>query len=212
MLENQTKQERNKEILLDTAHPFSLQAARFISTVLSPAIIALPVLLLVALSTHQSNALLSALIAIFFLSIGPMIYIGIGVRMGKFTDIDVSVRSQRTGPFLFGLGSCLLGFMVLVLTHAPRYLQDVLLLICISGLILMIITFWWKISMHTSSLSAAITLLIMIYGRIILPASILIVLVCWSRVVLKRHTIAQVTAGTILGIGLCWLLLTLMKM
>jgi membrane-associated phospholipid phosphatase len=37
-----------------------------------------------------------------------------------------------------------------------------------------------------------------IYGKIAFPLLLLIPLVCWARVILKRHTIAQVIVGTLL--------------
>jgi membrane-associated phospholipid phosphatase len=82
-----------------------------------------------------------------------------------------------------------------------------MLLIAVSGIVMMLITFWWKISMHASALSAALTALTFVYGNIILPAYLLVILVSWSRVKLHRHTISQVAAGSLVGITLAWILL-----
>ncbi|GCE19499.1 phosphatase PAP2 family protein [Dictyobacter kobayashii] len=205
MLENMAIQESD-----DTAtitRPLHIQGARLVSTILSPAVVALPFILLMAFSTNDQNPLLSAIITIFFLCVGPMGYITFGVMTGKFTDVDVSVRSQRVGPFLFGIASSLIGFLILHVTNGQKNLESVLLLVSISGMIMMLITFWWKISMHASALSAAVTALSMVYGRVILPAFLLVILVSWSRVVLRRHTLAQVIAGSLVGVGLSWLLL-----
>ena len=96
MLENMALPESEDKLV--TSKSFHMQFARFISTVFSPAIITLPFILLVALYTHEANALLAAGIIIFFLSVGPMGYVLYGVKTGKFSDVDVSIRSQRTGP------------------------------------------------------------------------------------------------------------------
>ena len=210
MLDNMALQEGGENTIAPIAsRPFHIQIARFISIAFFPAIIVLPLVLFVAFATHAANSLISAFITFFFLSVGPTLYIFIGVLFGKFTDIDVSVRSQRTGPFLFGLGSCLLGFIILNLMHAPHALQSVLLLTLVCGIIFMLITFWWKISIHASALASAITMLSMIYGRVVWPAFLLVALVSWSRVALKRHTMQQVAAGSLMGIVLTWLLLTI---
>jgi membrane-associated phospholipid phosphatase len=190
-------------------HPLHVRFARLISIVLSPVTISLPFITLVALYSHESNALISAALTLFFLSFGPMLYIILGVRSGKFTDVDVSVRSQRTGPFLFIIVSSLFGFFVLNKIHGSKNLESVLLITAISGIILMIITFWWKVSMHASSLSGAITMLSILYGKIMLPAFLLVLLVSWSRVVLRRHTIAQVTVGSLMSIILSWIFLSI---
>jgi membrane-associated phospholipid phosphatase len=134
-------------------------------------------------------------------------YIFYGVKTGKFSDVDVSIRSQRTGPFVFGLASGLLGLLILELTHAPHLMTIIMLLILVCGVILMVTTFWWKISMHASAISGAVTMLGVLYGKIILPAFVLVALVGWSRVVLHRHTRAQVIGGSAVGILLTFALL-----
>jgi membrane-associated phospholipid phosphatase len=205
MLENMALPENEDKVV--TSKPFYIQFARFISTAFSPAIITLPFILLVALYTHEANALLAAGIIVFFLSVGPMGYIFYGVKTGKFSDVDVSIRSQRTGPFVFGLASGLLGLLILELTHAPHLMTIIMLLILVCGVILMVTTFWWKISMHASAISGAVTMLGVLYGKIILPAFVLVALVGWSRVVLHRHTRAQVIGGSAVGILLTFALL-----
>jgi membrane-associated phospholipid phosphatase len=191
--------------------PLRAQIARYVSTVLSPSVVSLPAVFLVALH-NVSNALLAigyTCLTLLFISVGPMAYIIVGVKLGKFTDIDVSKRSQRSGPFIFGLLSAFLGLVVLTLTHGPKNLQTVLMLLIISGLLMMVITFWWKISIHASSLAGTVTVLAYLYGNIVLPAYLLVILVGWSRVVLRRHTTTQVLAGSLLSIALALLIMTL---
>ena len=177
--------------------PLHIRIARLASNIFSPIAVSLPSVILVALY-HAPNvalALFYACIVLLFLSIGPMIYIIIGVRMGKFTDTDVSVRSQRVGPFLFGNSSSIVGLLTLFFTHGPKNLITLLLIAIISGILMMLITLWWKISLHAASLASSVTLLAILYGTIVLPTFLLVVLVSWSRVVLRRHTVGQVIAG-----------------
>jgi len=67
---------------------------------------------------------------------------------------------------------------------------------------MLFITLWWKISIHASSLAGTVTFLTALYGAIVLPAFLLVILVSWSRVVLRRHTVAQVVAGALVSITL----------
>jgi membrane-associated phospholipid phosphatase len=181
-----------------------IRIARYMSNILAPATISLPFIVLVAFYKAQDNlsALIYACITLFFLSVGPLLYILIGVRLGKLSDIDVSRRSQRAGPFLFGIVSVMIGWLVLTLTNGPRNLQTVMIIAVFSGIIMMVITLWWKISMHASSLGGAATMLTVLYGAVMLPLFVLLVLVCWSRVTLRRHTVMQVIAGSLVGIVL----------
>jgi membrane-associated phospholipid phosphatase len=188
-----------------------IRIARQVSNILAPATISLPFILLVALFQARDRlaAFAYACITLFFLSVGPLIYILICVRLGKLTDMDVSRRSQRAGPFVFGIVSVMIGWLVLVLTNGPRNLQTVLIISVFSGIIMMLITFWWKISMHASSLGGAATMLTVLYGGVMLPVFVLLVLVSWSRVALRRHTVTQVIAGSLVGIALSLVILKL---
>src|SRR5258708_12577812 len=102
----------------------------------------LPFVLLVGFYHAHSlgSALYYACIALFFLSFGPMVYIIIGVRLGKFSDVDVSRRSERVGPFLFGITSVSLGYILLYFSHGPKNLQTFLLITSLRPFILMTIT------------------------------------------------------------------------
>ncbi len=203
--------ELTPELTAVTARPFHRSVARFISTILSPVVVSLPFVTLVALyHAHNTwHALLAALVTLFFLSVGPTMYILFGVWRGTFTDFDVSQRSQRAGPFLFSVLSALLGLGVLARFSDVKNLETVLLLTAISGLMMMLITFWWKISIHASTLAGAMTMLTMLYGDLALTGFLLVGAVCWSRVVLRRHTLGQVVAGTLLSITLSSVILAI---
>jgi membrane-associated phospholipid phosphatase len=183
--------------------------ARQVSNILAPATISLPFILLVAFYQTQDklSSLLFACITLFFLSVGPLLYIVIGVRLGILSDIDVSRRSQRVGPFIFGIISATIGWIILSLMDAPRNLQTVMIITVFSGIIMMVITLWWKISMHASSFGGVATMLTVLYGAVMLPLFVLLVLVSWSRVVLRRHTVSQVIAGSLAGIVLSLVIL-----
>jgi membrane-associated phospholipid phosphatase len=210
MLDNMALEDADENPITPTdVKTFRMQFARYVSIIFSPLTISLPAIFLVALYHQEPSSIFFAAIVVLFLSIGPMLYILIGVSLGKVSDIDVSIRSQRLGPFLFGITSSLIGFFILQSNNAPKNLETILLMASVLGFILMIITFWWKISMHASAISGTVTFLAVLYGKIVLPAFLLVLLVGWSRVVLKRHTAAQVTAGTILTAAFTWGMLML---
>ena len=116
-----------------------------------------------------------------------------------------SYRTERTGPFLFGIVSITVGLIALMTIHGPKNLETVLMIAAVSGIIMMVTTLWWKISIHTSSLAGAATMLTALYGAMMLPAFLLLPLVGWSRVVLGRHTIAQVVVGSLVSMALATL-------
>ena len=67
-------------------------------------------------------------------------------------------------------------------------------------LLVLLITNWWKVSIHTTAISGPLIVFLYQFGSFIFPLLILIPLVGASRLVLKRHTLAQVIAGAAIGI------------
>ncbi|MHB8595865.1 MAG: phosphatase PAP2 family protein [Ktedonobacteraceae bacterium] len=205
-MSNHTIVDANEHIIVEAPviRPLRVRCARYVSNILAPSTISLPFVLLVSLyhSRSTTSALLFACLTLFFLTLGPMVYILIGVRKGWLSDVDVSRRTERAGPFLFGITSVALGFVLLRYVNAPKNLETLLLITTISGVIMLIVTLWWKISIHASSLAGAATMLTVLYGAAMLPTFLLLILVSWSRVVLRRHTTAQVIAGSLLSIAL----------
>jgi len=191
--------------------PVHIRIARHVSNILAPTTISLPFVFLVAFyqARNQLAAFVYACITLFFLSIGPLMYIVIGVRLGKLSDIDVSRRAERAGPFLFGIISVTIGWLVLALTSGPRNLQTALIITACSGVLMVLITFKWKISIHASSLGGAATMLTALYGAVMLPLFGLVALVSWSRVALRRHTVTQVVAGSLASIAISLVILKL---
>jgi membrane-associated phospholipid phosphatase len=201
----------NEDVMLEKSfsRPFHVRFARYISNILAPVVISLPLVVLVAFyrARDLATALLYALITLFFLSLAPAMYVLIGVRQGKISDLEISNRSERAGPFLFGIMSTIIGLFILLFTNAPKNLETLLFITGISGIIMTLTTLWWKISVHASSLAGAATILTALYGMVMLPVYLLVVLVGWSRVVLRRHTVAQVVVGSLLSILLTALIL-----
>ncbi len=196
----------NEHLIVEApvAKPFRVRFARHVSNILAPTTISLPFVFLVSFYHAQSttSAVLFACLTLLFLTLGPIAFVLIGVYKGWLSDVDVSRRSERAGPFLFGIASTLLGLVLLRYVNAPKNLETLLLISATSGVIMLIVTYWWKISIHASSLAGAATILTALYGTVMLPTFLLLVLVSWSRVELRRHTTAQVIAGSLVSIAL----------
>ncbi len=190
---------------------YVLRLARGISLVCSPAAISVPFVLLVALYRCSSlwPALGFALLTLGFVCAGPLFYVLLAMRLGLVSDLDLTRRHERWHPFLVSLLSYGLGLLLLLLLHAPRSLELALSLTLLLGLLLLLITLWWKISIHAATLAGAATVLTALYGLVFLPSFLLLVLVCWSRVALGRHTPAQVISGALLSMSLALGLLLL---
>jgi len=63
-----------------------------------------------------------------------------------------------------------------------------------------LITFVWKISAHTAGIAGPTTALVFVFGTWILPLYVLSILMIWSRVKFRAHTLTQAVAGMIVAV------------
>ncbi len=143
--------------------------------------------------------------------IGPALaYIAISSHRERSIDIDVSNRADRPLPLMIAsIGALVGGSLISSRFEIPNLLfmsQTLVMML----LILTIISFVWKISIHTTTLSAVVTLIVVFRGAELLPLYALIVPVAWARLYLRQHTLPQIIGGILIGIAvtsLSWLVL-----
>jgi membrane-associated phospholipid phosphatase len=171
--------------------------ARIVSTIFNPFLTALALFVILAdVSAKDTEDFWRLLfLSTFFTSIGPMLYVFWLYSTDRISDLDMSVRHEREVVFTTFVIFYFLGAGALWATHAPRLMIAAMLGYFASTLVVGYITRYWKISTHALGITAPLVALIMLYGRQPLPFLVLIPMVCWARVYLKAHTIAQVLAG-----------------
>jgi len=182
--------------------PLHLSWARLVSDVISPpavwAVMVVPVAL--KYSSDPLTGLMWAALYGFFVSLIPVLFIMRMVAIGKIGDVHMKERRERFIPFLVTLFSTLIVLGLLRYLHAPPAFGIITLISFVQIAITSLITLAWQISMHMMSISAAAVAVGIIFGIstgfAIIP---LVMLVGAARLQLKRHTPAQVIAGTILG-------------
>jgi membrane-associated phospholipid phosphatase len=181
--------------------PWRLRAARLITEVLAPAPIVAVLPLVIAWDTTATAAMAVTwgLIASLFASILPFAVIMLGVRRGRFTDHHVRIREQRALPMLMGIASVLGGLGLLVTLRAPRELLALVAAMTVGLSVSLLVTLWWKVSVHTAVAAGAVTVLALVFGPALLATWPLVGLIGWSRVQLGDHTPAQVLVGAVLG-------------
>lgn len=146
----------------------------------------------------------------FYLVMGlliPVAYIVWKVRVGELTDFHMRLRAQRIKPMSISLACSLTAFALMITGGAP----DVLIILAAMGVLqvgfLLLVTLRWKISGHSTAITGWAVFLVAIFGKIALPALVMIPLVAWARVRLNRHELGQTIAGSLAG--LVFILITL---
>jgi membrane-associated phospholipid phosphatase len=183
--------------------PRRLRAARLVGEVLSPPpiLVALALVVAWASSPTPAMAVLWGAVAALFASVLPYGLILRGVRRGRLSDRNISLREQRVRFGGVALGSILLGLAVLAAADAPADMVALLASIAAGVACGWVITLWWKISVHAAIAAGAATVLTLVFGPALLAAWPLVALIAWSRVQVGDHTPAQVLAGVALGLA-----------
>ena len=175
--------------------------ARILSTIFNPFLTAIALFMILshirASNTDQFWWL--SFLTTFFTSIGPMLFIFWLYATDRISDLDMSIREEREKVFGVFVIFYLLGTITLWLTHSPNLLIATMAGYTLSTIVVQYITRYWKISTHALGITAPLVALSLLYGRQPLPFLTLIPAVCWARVYLKAHSIAQVVAGALLG-------------
>ncbi|RJQ73863.1 phosphoesterase PA-phosphatase [Pseudonocardiaceae bacterium YIM PH 21723] len=177
----------------------SLRAAKVVTEVLAPTVVLIAELIAVALISAGPVKGLGWAALVMCSVLLPFGFVLWGARTGRWDGHHVRGREHRTLPLLVGLGSVLAGLVLLVVLDGPRNLIAVEVAVVVGIIVTVVVTRWWKISVHAGVAAGAVTNLVQILGPWWLLLVPLVVLVGWSRVRLTDHTAAQVTVGAVVN-------------
>lgn len=130
------------------------------------------------------------------------------IKLGKVGDISIPRRSERLIPYTISIVCYVLAVVFLRHVHAPVWLSSFYVGAAMASFMAALITLRWKISAHCSATGgfAAGMLWLAVHGHLLfgslywVAAAILLCgLTGTSRLILGRHTPAQVFAGFCLG-------------
>ena len=182
-----------------------LKIAEIISTVTNPPIITIPLFLIICIVLSFDNGafdfnkfIVLELISLVFASILPMAIILFWAKKLN-TDKDISNRQDRFTPLIVGIVSYFIGFLISLFVNLDNFLTLLLLCYSVNTGVVLLITFKWKISVHTTGLSGPVGALILLLGPFGAVFGILYPLMIWSRVLLKKHTLSQAICGGVQG-------------
>ncbi|MFJ6211869.1 hypothetical protein ACIQGZ_00780 [Streptomyces sp. NPDC092296] len=139
------------------------------------------------------------LLAALCAGIVPASYIEWERRRGTWGDRHVVDRRQRPRIFAVILASIGTGTVLMLLAHAPGDVLAAMVALWAMTVVLLVVNTGWKISVDSAVASAAVTLLAVVHSPWWLLAHPLTAAVCWSRVALGYHSVAQTAAGAALG-------------
>ncbi|MGD0803387.1 MAG: PAP2 family protein [Candidatus Bathyarchaeia archaeon] len=176
-----------------------------LSAALNAPLITLITFIPLILLNGLSQAPLLILITSVFGCILPLAMVYGLLKLDIIQDFYAHDRDTRFIPFIWTTLFYLLGTISLILVSAPQVVTALMACYFVNGLVLMVITLKWKISIHASGVAGPFTALVYQLGVVMLPLLLVIIPVAWARVELKAHTIMQVVVGAVLSCIMTWL-------
>jgi len=174
--------------------------AYLISVIFNPVFVStavFPVLIVTADGMTIRDRAVFLTIILFFTSVVPLTYVAFLMKRGRVDSFDVDARLKRLGPLAVGVAGYLAAFAGLSVLQAPAIIRGLMF-----SLLVLIITRRWKVSIHATGISGPLVALSYHFGAVTVPLYLLIPIVGGARVVLRKHSVAQVAAGVIIGLGL----------
>jgi membrane-associated phospholipid phosphatase len=133
-------------------------------------------------------------------SLAPILFVVFLLKTGRISDLHMNTRKERRWPYFVSFLGALIALAFIIILDGPELLYCLGITSVISLGFLALITNYWMISIHATSIAAATLISGLVFGLfaalLLLP---LLILVTWVRLYLRRHTVAQVLAGIGLG-------------
>jgi len=179
--------------------------ASLVSAILNAPLITLLTFIPLILRYGDGDTLKLFAITGFFGCFLPLGMVAVMLKKGVITDFYATNRLERFIPFLATITSYVMGTVALVIVEAPTPITALMACYLVNGLVLLVITFKWKISIHASGIASPVTALVYLLGTRMLPLFMLFLPVAWARLELKAHDKKQITAGALISTVLTWL-------
>ncbi|WP_158857082.1 hypothetical protein [Lunatibacter salilacus] len=119
---------------------------------------------------------------------------------GEYSNFDVSIREQRFSMFgiIFSLSLILIGF--LYFSGQPSVLIIGCLLLIEAMLLIFILNFWIKASLHMTISTFICCGLLPLNATLAAILGIIVPFIGWARITQKRHSWEEVLAGMATGL------------
>jgi membrane-associated phospholipid phosphatase len=128
----------------------------------------------------------------------PYFFILFLYKNRKLNDLHIPKRRERLLPLLIVNISIFAGLPFLLMTDPSKMMKTVYTIYMIGIPVVTLITLFWKISFHSSFITMFSIVFLIIFGAWAVFTILLIPLVGWARIKLKRHSPVQVFCGGIL--------------
>jgi hypothetical protein len=132
----------------------------------------------------------------------PMLVVAHLLKTGRVSDLHLRNKGERNLPYIIAIFGALCATLVVLLFDGPSLLFSLLLCNLFGLAALGVINVYWLISNHAASIALAAGFLGIALGPAVGLALLPLVLATlWARLILNRHTVAQLVAGLVVGVS-----------
>lgn len=173
--------------------------ALFVSAIASPFLVIpfFSISIVSYLSENFVHFLIYCSILLVFSILLPFLFIIYEVKKGEIKDIHITIREQRTKPFLASILGTLISLMCFYGIKAPMEMIALTYVLLANGIVFALITQFWKISVHSAALAGSITLISVFINPDFAFLFLTLPLVAWARMRRHRHSFWQTLAAAI---------------
>ncbi|MGC9517326.1 MAG: hypothetical protein ACP5C3_06490 [Methanomicrobiales archaeon] len=173
--------------------------AQLVSLVFNAPLVAIPIFVLINYTlVSGNNFIFYSIVSVIFAAILPMAISGFWIFRKKI-EMDMPNKSDRIYPLIMVIISYIIGTLILYVIKAPPVTTVLMFCYLFNTIVVLFISLFWKISIHVMGISGPTPILIYVFGYWGVLFGLIIPVVMWSRLYLKRHTLYQVIAGAVLG-------------
>jgi membrane-associated phospholipid phosphatase len=184
-------------------HRAAVEFAKALSTIFNPFICASALFIITshAFSTSTREFWVLSAVSVILFTVAPLLCLLLLYVTGRISDFDMSDRFEREKIFLVIVAIDLVAAIGFTIARVPVQIVAIAWGYWGTALATMIITRYWKISTHAFGITGPFAVMFLLFKLQPLPYVPLVPLVCWARVYLRAHTVAQVLAGATLAIA-----------
>lgn len=183
-----------------------VRLARLVSNIVSPPVMFAVLGLVLAL--HELPfwpAVAWAAVYGFFVSLAPILFVLYMLHSGRILELHMSNTAERHLPYLVAVLTSLIALGLLYLFEGPSLLHCLALFNVLTLVILGVINARWLVSFHTTAAMAMATTVGAVFGAAAGAALLPVVaMIAAVRLYLRRHTVAQIIGGVVIGFLSVW--------
>lgn len=156
------------------------------------------IIIILRLANRAGLALLLTLLVTLILPMGLLLFLG--ARTGRWSDADVSIRSERVRFYPRAIPISALAVIALWLLGAPAMALRGAVVTLFLLLVAALVNFRIKLSLHALFAFYSALILFVVHPVVGAIAFALAFLVFWSRLYLGRHDLLETLVGASLGL------------